>query len=722
MRKYQLLGVVGVLLVMAGFSLLLQSPVFAQETPPEPIGDPPYLAEYYNAWVASPHADAEAEAFVHWNDEGEIPVECARCHSTPGYRDYLGVDGSAFEVVDAPSPLGTTVTCDACHNSVASELTMVSFPSGVIVDGVGDSGRCMECHQGRASTDTVNAKVEALGLSADGNAVSADLGFINIHYYAAAATLYGGEVRGGYQYEGMFYQGRNLHVPGYDTCADCHNPHTLELNVESCTSCHEDVETIEDLRFIRMPGSGADYDGDGDDLEGIAEEIETLQEMLLEAIQVYARDVAGSPIVYDSAAYPYWFIDTNDNGAVDEGEAAFPNKYASFTPNLLKAAYNYQVTQKDPGGYAHNPKYHIELLFDSITMLNAEIGEAVDMAEARRDDVGHFDITARAFRNWDEDGVVSATCTRCHTAGGLPFYLEHGVNIKSEPSQSLECSTCHDLDDALNLYVVDEVTFPSGSVVSFGEGEDANLCLTCHQGRESTTSVNNAIRRSGVGDDEVSADLAFRNIHYYAAGASLFGTEAKGAYEYEGKEYNGRNLHDGEDFTMCTDCHQPHTGTIDVDECTDCHEDVETLEDIRLIRANAEDVEPVDYDGDGDAAEPIADEIAAMQEALYAAIVQYASETAGSPIVYESHSHPYWFIDTNANGVADEEEVNRDNRYASWTPTLLRAAFNYQFSLKDPGSYVHNADYILQVLFDSLEALGAADGFTRPPVVVAAAP
>ena len=31
--------------------------------------------------------------------------------------------------------------------------------------------------------------------------------------------------------------------------------------------------------------------------------------------------------------------------------------------------------------------------------------------------------------------------------------------------------------------------------------------------------------------------LRFLNVHYFAAGATLFGTEAKGAYEYNGKTY-----------------------------------------------------------------------------------------------------------------------------------------------------------------------------------------
>jgi hypothetical protein len=334
--------------------------------------------------------------------------------------------------------------------------------------------------------------------------------------------------------------------------------------------------------------------------------------------------------------------------------------------------------------------------------------------------MGHFDITAEAFRHWDAEGEVPATCTRCHTAGGLPFYLENAVTIKAPPSQSLTCSTCHDVANDFEIHPVNEVTFPSGAVVSFGEEEESNLCIACHQGRESTVSVNTAIQRSGVGDDEVSESLTFRNIHYFAAGATLFGTEVKGAYEFEGAAYNGRNWHDGEDMTMCVDCHDSHTGELQVNDCADCHDEVddEDPETVRLIRYIDDDVELVDYDGDGDAEEPIADEIASFQNALLAAIQSYATETAGAAIMYSPASHPYWFIDTNGNGSADDDEVNGDNRFVSWTPNLLRAAYNYQYSVKDPGVFAHNPDYILQVLYDSIQAVGGdVASFTRAPVV-----
>lgn len=716
MKVYRYLLVVGLLLLTASLALW----VGAQEPPSDdPLGEPPtFLAGFYEAWVNSPHADVEAEAFVHWDAEGEVPESCATCHTTPGYQDFLGADGSEAGTVDAPAPIGTVINCDACHNQVASSLTAVSFPSGVEITDLGESARCMVCHQGRASANSVNAKLEELGLTEEPNAISAELGFINIHYYAAAASLYGYDVHGGYEFDGLGYQKKFRHVEGIDSCTDCHSPHTLEVRVNSCATCHEGVESVEDVLNIRMAGSMVDYDGDGDVEEGIAGEISTLQETLYATIQAYASEVAGAPIIYDEHAYPYFFYDPDGNGAVDEGEAIFDNAYKSFTPLLLKAAYNYQVSKKDPGGYVHNAKYHIELLYDSITVLNEQLSQVADTSAMQRDDAGHFNSTGEPFRHWDADGEVPGSCAKCHTAEGLPTYLHNNANIAVEPSDSLACSTCHNSIPEFTVYEVEEVTFPSGARLSFRSGKENNLCLNCHQGRESTTSVNRVINAAGVGDDEVTDKLTFRNVHYFAAGATLFGGDAQGGYQYEGKEYVGQFEHESP-INSCTDCHDQHALTLQVSRCTECHEDVSTVEDVQLIRAEADGVDAVDYDGDGDTDEPVADEIATLRDALLPLIQAYATETTGAGIVYESHSHPYWFIDTNANGVADPEEVNGDNRFVAWTPNLLRAAYNYQYVQKDPGAFAHNADYILQLLYDSLESIGGPDAvasFNRPPL------
>jgi hypothetical protein len=239
-----------------------------------------------------------------------------------------------------------------------------------------------------------------------------------------------------------------------------------------------------------------------------------------------------------------------------------------------------------------------------------------------------------------------------------------------------------------------------------GENEPDNLCLNCHQGRESTVSVNRVITASGVGADEVSEKLTFRNVHYFAAGASLFGTQAKGAYEYEGKEYSGRNEH-VKRFDTCNDCHDTHVLKVNFEDCADCHEGAKTPAD---IRAEEDDV---DYDGDGDAKEPITAEIDTLKQALLEQIYAYATKTAGASIVYAPASHPYWFIDTNANGKVDEGEAVGDNRFVKWTPNLLRAAYNYQYVSKDPGSYAHNPSYVLQLLYDSLESVGGKQAVAK---------
>lgn len=651
-------------------------------------------------WSGSGHADATAEAFVHWDadDPPEIPTRCAKCHSTPGHLDFLGADGTEPGVVDHPAPIGTTVECIACHNEVSIAMDSVTFPSGVEVTGLGVEARCMQCHQGRASSVSVDTAIANANVP-DDDTVGEGLGFINIHYFAAAATRWGGIAMGGYQYEGKSYDAKFAHVEGLDTCNSCHDPHTLEIQLDTCSVCHGGVNNREALKDIRLVGSMSDYDGDGDVTEGIYYEIMGLQETLYGAMQAYAN-ASGVPIIYDSHSYPYFFNDTNANGLADEGEVNYGNRYTSWTARLLKAAYNYQVSLKDPGGYAHGGKYIIQLLYDSIEDLDPALIQGL-----HRNDSGHFAGSEEAFRHWDEDGEVPARCSKCHSASGLPFLLEEGVTVSQPVSNGMLCSTCHDSLPEFTRYTVDEVEFPSGAVLSFGEGDDSNLCINCHQGRESTVSVDAAV--AGLDPDAVSSTLSFRNIHYFAAGATLFGTEAKGAYEYAGKVYHGRFEHVGS-FDSCTDCHDSHTGQPQTQSCSICHGGITGPQDIR--RGS-----PLDYDGDGDRQEGIAFEIGTIREALYAEVQSYAANVAGTPIVYDSHAYPYYFVDTNANGQVDAGEANYGNRYRAFTPRLLKAAYNYQYSIKDTGAFAHNGKYVIQVLLDSLEDLGAdMAGTTRP--------
>lgn len=315
-------------------------------------------------WEGSGHADWASESFVHWNEEdpAEIPVGCAKCHSTTGYHDYLGADGSTPGVVDKPAPIGGVLYCTTCHNSVSQELTSVVFPDGTELDGFWWEGNCMRCHQGRQSTASVNGAVAGL----DADTVAEGLGFLNVHYAVGAATLMGHEAAVGYEYPGKTYVGRYPHTEDFDSCIECHDPHSTAIDPETCAPCHANVVDYGDLFEIRL--SKVDYDGDGDTAEGILGEINTLHEALLDAIEAYAADVVGAPIAYTDN-FPYW-------GAAEGG------RYATWTPRLVRTTYIYHYVVEDPGAFTHNASYVLQMLYDALEDLSAVV--PVDMAAYSR--------------------------------------------------------------------------------------------------------------------------------------------------------------------------------------------------------------------------------------------------------------------------------------------------------------------------------------------------
>ncbi|GGK45666.1 polyheme membrane-associated cytochrome C [Salinarimonas ramus] len=352
------------ILAALGMALTLAvAPAAAQEN------DLDRLAAIVEAWLASPHGDYHSQSFTHWNADGAVPPACAACHSQTGFLDHLGADGSAAGSIEAPSAINAPIGCASCHSAEAHALDAVTFPSGAVATDLGANAVCTVCHQGRQSGAAVARATDGL----DEDAVAPDLGFLNVHYGIAAATLRGADVTVGFEYPGRSYAGTFTHVPSAATCVACHAPHTTQVETQSCFACHQGVD---DVRAIRM--RHANFDGNGDAAGGIGTEIEGLREKLAAAIRTYATEVAGTPIGY-ADRHPYFFVDADGDGTIGDDET---ERYASWTPRLLKAAYNYQVASKDPGAYVHNPHYVLQILHDSLESLGETV--AVDTAGIRR--------------------------------------------------------------------------------------------------------------------------------------------------------------------------------------------------------------------------------------------------------------------------------------------------------------------------------------------------
>jgi hypothetical protein len=147
----------------------------------------------------------------------------------------------------------------------------------------------------------------------------------------------------------------------------CHEPHNLSVAEETCLGCHATGKS----QAIRI--SRQSYDGSGNLQQGIHADIAANRERLFALIAEYARDVAGTPVIYEAGRYPYFFADHNADGLPDErdGEAA---AYTSWTPRLLRAAYNWKFVGADAGIHVHNPHYALQLLYDSAEDISGALG------------------------------------------------------------------------------------------------------------------------------------------------------------------------------------------------------------------------------------------------------------------------------------------------------------------------------------------------------------
>lgn len=359
--------------------------------PPKPAFDP--VAFNYQAWASSKHSQLVEEGpdkSVWPNNRGGT-YNCAKCHTTEGFKAYITdvkSNPATFEAVYGnasitlkpygPYPNAKAVAaCDACHDNKGLRITGMVGLQTVATPGqpgadkpfmmvnAGKAAACFVCHDYRKAPSFPR------DLNAPGVAIRGP------HAAAQSELLLG---FGGAEVTGEKYQS-SPHAAIPNACVTCHmaksnvpglGGHTFKVaardasgkliksNLNACTACHPGLNTINRQAL-------GDYDGDRK-IEGIQDEIKGLIAVLEEAIneklgypEAHAVSTGGQIIIYtdmkhtDSLTHKY----ENNKWVVDTTKPYWTNPAAK---EIYNALFNIFFIE-DEGSYGiHNPVYAVQLL------------------------------------------------------------------------------------------------------------------------------------------------------------------------------------------------------------------------------------------------------------------------------------------------------------------------------------------------------------------------
>jgi hypothetical protein len=332
--------------------------------------------------------------------------------------------------------------------------------------------------------------------------------------------------------------------------------------------------------------------------------------------------------------------------------------------------------------------------------------------------------------------INNYTCNQCHHGLGSIDYMKDRQGTSSAQvlwgDATVVCITCHETHKegagsniripvklSFNTtYFADPVKNPRGGLNKFLDGTDIPsgvgtgiICLFCHQGRESGLTVYLNMKNRGT--DPYTADpnksigsFSFQNPHYLEGGAILW---SKNAWEYffGGVPQTYTTGNSSHQQKNCAGCHMSeasadnaeggHTWKPRLEVCTQCHDPITSFLN---VSASA------DYDGDG-VVKTTYEEIGTLTREGVGTrgtglLGQVVAAFKAKGIYYNPDSNPYFFTSTGAN-------------FQAWTPNTLSAAFNLGYTYKAKNAlYVHNTKYAVQILQDSLKALGVTPTGVRP--------
>jgi hypothetical protein len=333
--------------------------------------------------------------------------------------------------------------------------------------------------------------------------------------------------------------------------------------------------------------------------------------------------------------------------------------------------------------------------------------------------------------NWDDTSSRGA-CQRCHTSTGASNFMKspstydatgngndfsHLANWSktggSGQNELLYCWGCHQNAGTGKLYapgarnelyaaVVNTATGTTGStvIISYPDVNGSNVCMTCHVGREVGENIKAITDADGV--------LSFVNSHYLTAGAQLFG---KSGYTYTGRDYTAPTFFAHDKIGTAA---APGTGTNG--PCIGCHMTSANKHKFTNVSSTSSGV----ITGitstlcatchTGDLALTPA-KLIAEEEEYQDALEGLDAALKAKGIFFFKGANPYFFKDTNANGLLDPAEAVSTNTYTHWeTPygaalwrDVMGAAFNLNLLAHDPGGFAHNRFYAKRLIWDSID-------------------
>lgn len=674
---------------------------------------------------------------------GIVPIEdaanvgsssCKVCHSLAHTTQFYWLVGQA-----SSNSLGINHECEACHGG-----GQYHFGSGPIAYPNPDINRCSACHSTQVSGVLASshngenaANTNMVTTSRTGGTCQA---CHTLEGYIEYAKIVSDNTTG--TYAALNPAPATFHYPG---CAACHDPLKAQLRAtpnwnpnnnsvsgdqfDMCTSCHKLIMPTSGTliasgqAYTVSTGSGADgiwFNADDTKSAGTATVAYTHNTSWFRIIASTHFDNPDSSSVVEG----YNIRRNGANPCFDcHGHELHTNtRYANTTEagrDATPTRYTDWAQSAHAGGILTN-KYAVARTNGVNKSGTANLTDEVM-------GVGATPVTGPAwtYYNWSQTTGTGnrAACQRCHTSTGASNFLSDPVGYVaanntfshlagwtagggSNQKEMLYCWGCHsnasagELRDPGALSFTGTNSYTNGATAIYPDVAGSNVCLACHTGRETGDSIKL--------DPDADGVRSFINSHYLTAGGTVFTTSG---YEYAGRNYNNVNFY-AHDKIGTGD--RPGTGSNG--PCVGCH--MSTAQSHRFM--------PVTKDAVTGDITAITSTVCAVchiggftltptvlndEEHEYMAALEVLKAALASKGIFFANSHPYFFIDTNANGVLDAGEISSSNGFTNWAGVYdlarwkdtMGAAFNANLLIHDPGGFAHNRYYAKGLIWDSID-------------------